>query len=118
MSSFLNTICDPSQPLHLLHLQHSLDTRRTSPLSNRSIPRSTPSGGEVHIALACTGERTADRPSMGQIVNELQAIGEEVAGKEVLCATAKVDAQVQEMKDVVAGVLSLDSEIKMIGERS
>ncbi|CAI5464451.1 unnamed protein product, partial [Closterium sp. Yama58-4] len=72
----------------------------------------------AHIALACTGERTADRPSMLQIANELQAIREEVAGKEVQCAAAKVDAQVQEMKDVVAGVSSLDTEIKKIGELS
>ncbi|CAI5513693.1 unnamed protein product [Closterium sp. Naga37s-1] len=72
----------------------------------------------AQISLACTGERTADRPSMLQVANELQAIREAVGGKEVLCAAVKVDAQVQEMKDVVAGVASLDTEIMKIGEQA
>ncbi|CAI6001335.1 unnamed protein product [Closterium sp. NIES-65] len=72
----------------------------------------------AQISLACTGERTADRPSMVQVANELQAIREAVGGKEVLCAAVKVDAQVQEMKDVVAGVASLDTEIMKIGEQA
>ncbi|CAI5958099.1 unnamed protein product [Closterium sp. NIES-65] len=72
----------------------------------------------AQISLACTGERTADRPSMVQVANELQAIREAVGGKEVLCAAVKVDAQVQEMKDVVAGVASLDMEIMKIGEQA
>ncbi|CAI5532914.1 unnamed protein product [Closterium sp. Naga37s-1] len=72
----------------------------------------------AQISLACTGERTADRPSMLQVANELQAIREAVGGKEVLCAAVKVDAQVQEMKDVVAGVASLDTEVMKIGEQA
>ncbi|CAI5480319.1 unnamed protein product, partial [Closterium sp. Yama58-4] len=67
----------------------------------------------AQLALACTGERTADRPSMLQVANELQAIREEWVGKEELSAAVKVDAQVQELKDVVS-MNSLDTELQMI----
>ncbi|CAI5525482.1 unnamed protein product, partial [Closterium sp. Naga37s-1] len=67
----------------------------------------------AQLALSCTAERTADRPSMLQVANELQAIREEWVGKEELSAAVKVDAQVQEMKDVV-GVNSLNTALQMI----
>ncbi|CAI5462917.1 unnamed protein product [Closterium sp. Yama58-4] len=70
----------------------------------------------AQLALSCTGERTAGRPSMAQIANELQAIRDEVVGKEELSAAVKVDNQVQEMKDAFAGIESLDAEIQMIGD--
>ncbi|CAI5462954.1 unnamed protein product [Closterium sp. Yama58-4] len=67
----------------------------------------------AQLALSCTAERTAARPSMAHIANELQAIREEWVGKEELSAAVKVDAEVQELKDVV-GVNSLDTELQMI----
>ncbi|CAI5982392.1 unnamed protein product, partial [Closterium sp. NIES-65] len=70
----------------------------------------------AQLALSCTGERTAGRPSMAQIANELQAIRDEVVGKEELSAAVKVDNQVQEMKDAFSGIESLDAEIQMIGD--
>ncbi|CAI5507723.1 unnamed protein product [Closterium sp. Naga37s-1] len=59
------------------------------------------------LAVSCTVERTASRPSIAHIANQLQAVKEEVAGKEESGAAIKVDAQVQEMKDVVAGTAVL-----------
>ncbi|CAI5462952.1 unnamed protein product [Closterium sp. Yama58-4] len=67
----------------------------------------------AQLALSCTVERTAACPSMAHVANELQAIREEWVGKEELSAAVKVDAEVQEMKDVV-GVNSLDTELQMI----
>ncbi|CAI5462958.1 unnamed protein product [Closterium sp. Yama58-4] len=67
----------------------------------------------AQFALSCTVERTAARPSMAHVANELQAIREEWVGKEELSAAVKVDAEVQEMKDFV-GVNSLDTELQMI----
>ncbi|CAI5956080.1 unnamed protein product [Closterium sp. NIES-65] len=67
----------------------------------------------AQLALSCTGERTAARPSMAHIANELQAIREEWVGKEELSAAVKVDAEVQEMRDVV-GVSNLNTELQMI----
>ncbi|CAI5507684.1 unnamed protein product [Closterium sp. Naga37s-1] len=55
------------------------------------------------LAVSCTVERTASRPSIAHIANQLQAVKEEVEGKEESGAAIKVDAQVQEVKDVVAG---------------
>ncbi|CAI5467665.1 unnamed protein product [Closterium sp. Yama58-4] len=70
----------------------------------------------AELAVSCTVERTASRPSMALIANELQAVREEVAGKKELCAAIKVDAQVQEMKDAVVGVESLETQLRMIGD--
>ncbi|CAI5986682.1 unnamed protein product [Closterium sp. NIES-64] len=57
----------------------------------------------VELAVSCTVERTAGRPSMAHNATQLQAVREEVVGKEESGAAIKVDAQVQEMKDAVAG---------------
>ncbi|CAI7741863.1 unnamed protein product, partial [Closterium sp. NIES-54] len=62
----------------------------------------------VELALTCTMERTAARPSMAHIANELNVIREKVVGKEDLNAAVKVDVQVQE-KEVVASVQALTS---------
>ncbi|CAI7862154.1 unnamed protein product, partial [Closterium sp. NIES-53] len=43
----------------------------------------------AQISLTCTMERTAARPSMAHIANELQSIREEVVGKEELSAAVK-----------------------------
>ncbi|CAI7931974.1 unnamed protein product [Closterium sp. NIES-54] len=67
----------------------------------------------AQLALSCTAERTATRPSMAHVANELQAIREEVVGKEELSAALKVDAQVQE-KEVVASALSLDEQLQIV----
>ncbi|CAI5982914.1 unnamed protein product [Closterium sp. NIES-64] len=37
-----------------------------------------------HLALTCTVARTASRPTMGDVANELQAVRNEVEGKEEL----------------------------------
>ncbi|CAI5963380.1 unnamed protein product, partial [Closterium sp. NIES-64] len=58
------------------------------------------------FALSCTIERTASRPSMADIANELQGIGHEVVGEEELSAAVKVDEEAAEMGivDVWGGV--------------
>ncbi|CAI5956910.1 unnamed protein product [Closterium sp. NIES-65] len=71
----------------------------------------------AELAVSCTVERTASRPSMAHIVTQLQAVREEVAGKEESGAAIKVDAQVQEMKDSVAGEDSLEAQLQMIADR-
>ncbi|CAI5967738.1 unnamed protein product [Closterium sp. NIES-65] len=71
----------------------------------------------AELAVSCTVERTASRPSMAHIATQLQAVMEEVAGKKEFCAAIKVDAQIQEMKDAVAGVESLETQLRMIGDQ-
>ncbi|CAI5996439.1 unnamed protein product [Closterium sp. NIES-65] len=48
----------------------------------------------AELAVSCTVERTASRPSMALIATQLQAVREEVVGKNELSAASKVDAQV------------------------
>ncbi|CAI7788500.1 unnamed protein product [Closterium sp. NIES-54] len=67
----------------------------------------------AQISLTCTMERTAARPSMAHIANELQSIREEVVGKEELSAAVKVDAQVQE-KGISASVLSINEQLQIL----
>ncbi|CAI7917335.1 unnamed protein product, partial [Closterium sp. NIES-54] len=71
----------------------------------------------AELAVSCTVERTASRPSMAHIATQLQAVREEVVGKEESGAAIKVDAQVQEMKDAVAGEDSLEAQLQMIADR-
>ncbi|CAI5502197.1 unnamed protein product [Closterium sp. Naga37s-1] len=40
----------------------------------------------AELAVSCTVERSASRPSMAHIATQLQAVREEVAGKKELCA--------------------------------
>ncbi|CAI5480320.1 unnamed protein product [Closterium sp. Yama58-4] len=70
----------------------------------------------AQLALSCTTERTATRPSMAHVANELQAIREEWVGKEELSVAVKVDAQVQE-KEVVASALSLDEQLQILDDK-
>ncbi|CAI7829319.1 unnamed protein product, partial [Closterium sp. NIES-53] len=59
------------------------------------------------LALSCTAERTASRPSMSYVASELLAVRNEVVGAEVPSAAIKVDEQANEMKkaySVVKGV--------------
>ncbi|GJP38708.1 hypothetical protein CLOM_g23126 [Closterium sp. NIES-68] len=70
----------------------------------------------TQLAISCTVERTASRPSMAHIANELKAIRDEVAGKDELSAAVKVDAQVQEMKEAFGDVDAFEESLKMIGE--
>ncbi|GJP55648.1 hypothetical protein CLOM_g14591 [Closterium sp. NIES-68] len=70
----------------------------------------------AELAISCTVERTASRPTMAHVANELQAIREEVAGKDERSAAVKVDAQVQKMKDDFGDVESFEAQIQMIGE--
>ncbi|CAI5986689.1 unnamed protein product [Closterium sp. NIES-64] len=58
----------------------------------------------AQLAVSCTMERTAGRPSMGEVAAQLQAVREEVAGKDGHSAAIKVDAEVQEMKDAFGGI--------------
>ncbi|CAI5525430.1 unnamed protein product, partial [Closterium sp. Naga37s-1] len=67
----------------------------------------------AQLALSCTAERTAARPSMAHVANELHAIREEVVGKEELSAAVKVDVQVKE-KEAVASALSLDEQLQFL----
>ncbi|CAI5967766.1 unnamed protein product, partial [Closterium sp. NIES-65] len=69
----------------------------------------------TELAVSCTVERTASRPTMAHIADELQAVREEVAGKDELSAAVKVDEQVQEMKDAFGGV-DLEAQLQLIGE--
>ncbi|CAI5507707.1 unnamed protein product [Closterium sp. Naga37s-1] len=68
----------------------------------------------AELAMSCTVERTASHPNKALISNELQTVREEVAGKEESGAAIKVDAQVQEMKDAVAGEDSLEIQLQII----
>ncbi|CAI5495812.1 unnamed protein product [Closterium sp. Naga37s-1] len=52
----------------------------------------------AQLALRCTVQRTASRPNMATIANELQGIRHEVVGKEVLSAAVKVDEQAEGMR--------------------
>ncbi|CAI7778608.1 unnamed protein product [Closterium sp. NIES-53] len=70
----------------------------------------------AQLALSCTVECTAARPSMAEIANQLQAIRDEVVGKEELRAAVKVDSQVQEMKDAFVGIEGPETEIQMMGD--
>ncbi|CAI5522472.1 unnamed protein product [Closterium sp. Naga37s-1] len=68
----------------------------------------------AQLALSCTVERTASRPSMATIANELQGIRHEVVGKEELSAAIKVDVQAQEMRSGTSFPNDLASELQAI----
>ncbi|CAI6002921.1 unnamed protein product [Closterium sp. NIES-64] len=61
----------------------------------------------AQLALSCTVERTAARPSMAHVANELQAIREEWVGKEELSAAVKVDTQACDTRDNIFHLLHL-----------
>ncbi|CAI7790733.1 unnamed protein product [Closterium sp. NIES-53] len=68
----------------------------------------------AELALWCTGERTARRPSMGDIANELLAVRNEVAGREESSAAQQVDAEVHEKRIVAGAGRSLETEIRAL----
>ncbi|GJP60652.1 hypothetical protein CLOP_g17877, partial [Closterium sp. NIES-67] len=70
----------------------------------------------AQLAVGCTVERTASRPSMAHVAKVLQAIREDVGGRDKLSAAVKVDVQVQEMKDAFAVAGSLDAQLEMINK--
>ncbi|CAI5477867.1 unnamed protein product [Closterium sp. Yama58-4] len=61
------------------------------------------------LALSCTKERSADRPSMASIANELLAIRNEVMGIEELGAAIKVDMQAQKMESAISSEKGMDA---------
>ncbi|CAI5477868.1 unnamed protein product [Closterium sp. Yama58-4] len=61
------------------------------------------------LALSCTKERSADRPSMASIANELLAIRNEVMGIEELGAAIKVDMQAQKMEFAISSEKGMDA---------
>ncbi|CAI5532804.1 unnamed protein product [Closterium sp. Naga37s-1] len=67
----------------------------------------------TELAVSCTVERTASRPSMAHIANELQAAREEVVGKDELSAAVKVDAQVRIVLESRASVLSFIAAVHL-----
>ncbi|GJP35823.1 hypothetical protein CLOM_g11352 [Closterium sp. NIES-68] len=67
----------------------------------------------AQLAVSCTVERTASRPSMADIANELQAVRNAVAGREELRAAVKVD-EVRE-RNHLERVRSLNSDLEIIG---
>ncbi|CAI5478884.1 unnamed protein product [Closterium sp. Yama58-4] len=70
----------------------------------------------AQLAVSCTVECTASRPSMEDIANQLQAVREEVVGKYQLSAAVKVDAQVRDMKNGMVQGESLEVELLKIAE--
>ncbi|CAI5508378.1 unnamed protein product [Closterium sp. Naga37s-1] len=64
----------------------------------------------AQLALSCTVERTASRPNMAGMANELQKIRDEVVGKEEPVAAAKVDDRAREIK----GLTSADAHLQCI----
>ncbi|CAI5477108.1 unnamed protein product [Closterium sp. Yama58-4] len=61
------------------------------------------------LALSCTVERSADRPTMAGIANELLAIRNEVMGIEELGAALKVDMQAQKMESAISSEKGMDA---------
>ncbi|CAI5479312.1 unnamed protein product [Closterium sp. Yama58-4] len=66
----------------------------------------------AQLALSCTVQRTASRPSMTGIANELLATRNEAVGAEELSAAIKVDEQAQEMKSASSIVTGLDAPLR------
>ncbi|CAI5931030.1 unnamed protein product [Closterium sp. NIES-64] len=68
----------------------------------------------AQLALRCTVQRTASRPSMADIANELQGMRHEVVGKEVLSAAVKVDELAEERRIGMSLRKSLGAELEAI----
>ncbi|CAI5931028.1 unnamed protein product [Closterium sp. NIES-64] len=76
-----------------------ISSKRTDPLKDPSMD--APDDAVLRLAqlaLRCTVQRTASRPNMADIANELQGIRHEVVGKEELSAAVKVDEQAEGMR--------------------
>ncbi|CAI5498461.1 unnamed protein product [Closterium sp. Naga37s-1] len=68
----------------------------------------------TQLAISCTVARTANRPTMGDVANELQAARNEVGGKEEVRAAVKVDAEDEERMGANKIHLGLDEELDLI----
>ncbi|CAI5522473.1 unnamed protein product [Closterium sp. Naga37s-1] len=68
----------------------------------------------AQLALRCTVQRTASRPSMADVANELQGIRHEVVGKEELSAAIKVDEQAEEMSTGTSFPSDLAEQLRLI----
>ncbi|CAI5500188.1 unnamed protein product, partial [Closterium sp. Naga37s-1] len=68
----------------------------------------------TQLAVSCTVDRTAIRPTMGDVANELQAVRNEVGGKEEVRAAVKVDAEDEERKSALKIHQSLEEAIDLI----
>ncbi|CAI5949112.1 unnamed protein product [Closterium sp. NIES-64] len=68
----------------------------------------------TQLAISCTVARTANRPTMGDVANELQAVRNEVGGKEEVRPAVKVDAEDEERMGANNIHLSLDEELDLI----
>ncbi|CAI5477137.1 unnamed protein product [Closterium sp. Yama58-4] len=68
----------------------------------------------AQLALRCIVERTAGRPNMTGVANELQGIRHEVVGKEKLGAAIKVDALAQELRTGTSFPNDLAEELQVI----
>ncbi|CAI5516469.1 unnamed protein product [Closterium sp. Naga37s-1] len=66
----------------------------------------------AQLALSCTVQRTASRPTTAEISNELQGVRNEVVGRVELSAAVKVDALVKEMR----GASPMDAHLNEINE--
>ncbi|GJP43134.1 hypothetical protein CLOM_g2627, partial [Closterium sp. NIES-68] len=68
----------------------------------------------AQLAIRCTVERTASRPSMAHVAKELFSVRTEVVGEEELREAIRVDKQAQEMTTAFRSVRSMDDQQKPI----
>ncbi|CAI5458294.1 unnamed protein product [Closterium sp. Yama58-4] len=68
----------------------------------------------AELAVQCTGDRTASRPSMADIANELLAVRNEVAGRDESSAALQVDSEVDEKRIFARPTRSLQAEIQAL----
>ncbi|CAI7891111.1 unnamed protein product [Closterium sp. NIES-53] len=61
----------------------------------------------ARLALTCTAMPTASRPTMAQAVGQLQAMEQEVAGREVDRAAVRIDREIEG----AAGAADFDAEL-------
>ncbi|CAI7869824.1 unnamed protein product, partial [Closterium sp. NIES-54] len=72
--------------------------------------------GLIQLALTCTVERTASRPTMGDVANELQAVRNRVAGREEVRAAVEVDKEDAERMNVFRYFKNLSDELALVQE--
>ncbi|CAI5952063.1 unnamed protein product [Closterium sp. NIES-65] len=70
----------------------------------------------TQLAVSCTVDRTANRPTMGDVANELQAVRNEVWGKEEVRGAVKVDVENEERMSAHRIHQSLDEAIDSISD--
>ncbi|CAI5495805.1 unnamed protein product [Closterium sp. Naga37s-1] len=104
------------------HLEGCISSGNLAPLKDVSMD--APDDAVLclaQLALHCTVQRTANRPSMADIANELQGIRDEVVGKEELSAAVKVDAQAQDIRSGTSypyNLAAMLQDIKSMDEES